>query len=91
MTPLKSDFGSGGWGFESLRARQFFPATRQGIRTRARADEQEEKPDLQEGVSGRGGWKADVDTDEAKRSNPSGRASHLKGVWLRRSPFFVPL
>ena len=36
---------------------------------------QEEKPDLQEGVSGRGGRKADVENDEAHRSNPSGRAS----------------
>jgi hypothetical protein len=89
-TDRAPDFGSGGWGFESLRARHSFPATRQGIQNRARADEQEEKPDLQEGVSGRGGRKANVDADEAERSNPSGCASLFPPPCLYISPFWRP-
>jgi hypothetical protein len=45
----------------------------------------EEKPDLQEGVSGRGGRKVDVDTDETK-TGESLRARQLKVV----EPGFTP-
>jgi len=49
----------------------------EGVERARGADEQEEKRDLAERVSRRRGREADVENDEAHRSNPSGRAIFL--------------